>query len=477
IILLKKKNDYYLSDQISPGLHNVGVMLPYTGLHYMLFDKTVEPAFIMTSANPPGEPIVIDNREAVQRIGQEVDFFLFHNREIAQRCDDSVIRVHGQDRSIIRRSRGYAPSPVFLVNSQSHCTLGVGAEENVNSTIVYRDKAFVSQYIGDVENVETFQFLRETINQMIKLTHSNIQGIACDLHPQFITTKFAKELGEKLDCPVFQIQHHYAHMLSLMGEKGLTQAIGIICDGVGYGDDGRSWGGEILNCNLNGFSRLGHLEEQPMVGGDLAAKYPLRMVVGILRNEVDIQRWLISKSEYFPHGTNEIDVLLKQLQNPSRLPFTTSCGRILDAASALLGICFEMTYDGEPAMKLESAAEGGKDVLRLEPNLKGRIVDTTSIMLNVFENIGKYSVSDLAFSVESYLAKSLALLAVDNAKHLGFNLIGFSGGVAYNEHITKIISETLEENGLKLVVHNQVPSGDGGISLGQALAANNLLKS
>jgi hydrogenase maturation protein HypF len=326
-----------------------------------------------------------------------------------------------------------------------------------------------------VEKVETFQFLKEVIDTLMKLTNSRIEGVACDLHPQFITTRLAREFGEKFNCPVFQVQHHYAHILSLMGERGLDEAIGIVCDGVGYGEDGTSWGGEVLHCTLKGFSRLGHLEAQPMIGGDLAAKYPLRMAVGILRNEVDLYEWLTSKAERFPYGKKEVDVILKQLQS-SRLPITTSCGRVLDAASALLGICCERTYDGEPAMKLESAANGGEDVLRLEPRINGGIVDTTSMLLEVFNNVGKHSVSDLAYSVESYLARGLALVAVDEAKRVGLDIVGFSGGVAYNEHMTQTMREVLAESGLKFIVHDQVPPGDGGISLGQALAANNLLE-
>jgi len=471
IILLKKRDDYYLSELISPGLHNVGVMLPYTGLHVMLFDKVKEPAFVMTSANPPNEPIVTENDEAVKKLGPTVDFFLFHNRAIAQRCDDSVVRLHGKNQSIIRRSRGYAPEPIHLKHSVDRYVLGVGAEENVTSCVLLRDKAFISQFIGDVENIETLQFLKEATEHMLKLTNSRIDIIACDLHPKFVTTKMANELGNELQIPVIRVQHHYAHLAALMGEHNLTEMVAVVCDGFGYGLDGTAWGGEILYGNHEGFQRVGHLQEQPMVGGDLATLYPLRMAAGILYDSTNIEEWLLANSHHFPHGKEEVEVLLKQLERGVP-PKTTSCGRILDAVSAILGVCYERTYEGEPALKLESAAIGGKDVLNLKPELEGNVIKTTSMIEEVFRQRGKYPVADLAYSAQSYIAKSLAQLATEKAKHLSVKAIGFSGGVAYNEQITLTIKQVVEENGFTFVVHRMVPPGDGGTSFGQAIAAS-----
>ena len=314
IVLLKKRDDYCLSELVSPGLHNVGVMLPYTGLHAMLFDKVNEPAFVMTSANPPNEPIVTENAEAIKNLGSVVDFFLFHNRTIAHRCDDSVVRFNGEDLSIIRRSRGYAPEPIHLKLLVDECVLGVGAELNVTSCLLLRNKAFVSQHVGDVENLETLVFLKNSINHLTKLTNSKVEVIACDLHPKFTTTKLANDLGTKLECHVIPIQHHHAHIASLMGEWNLNEMVGIACDGFGYGSDGTAWGGEILHCNQEGFQRLGHLEEQPMVGGDLATLYPLRMVTGILYGEAYVEEWLLSNSDRFPHGKREVEVIIQQLE-------------------------------------------------------------------------------------------------------------------------------------------------------------------
>jgi hydrogenase maturation protein HypF len=471
IVLLKKRDDYYLSELVSPGLHNVGVMLPYTGLHVMLFDKVREPAFVMTSANPPNEPIVTENDEAIKKNGSIVDFFLFHNRAIAQRCDDSVVRLHGKNQSIIRRSRGYAPEPIHLQRSVDRCVLGVGAEENVTSCVLLRDKAFISQFIGDVENVETLQFLKETTKHLLKLTNSKIDVIACDLHPKFVTTKMAKDLGNELRCPVIPVQHHHAHLAALMGEHSIDEMVAIVCDGFGYGSDGTAWGGEILYGNHDGFRRLGHLQQQPMVGGDLATLYPLRMVAGILYDSANIGEWILTNSHRFPHGKKEVEILIKQLER-GVMSKTTSCGRILDAVSAILGICYERTYEGESAMKLESAAIGGKDVLNLQPELEENIINTTFMIEEVFRQRGKHSIADLAYSAQSYIARSLAQLAIEKAEHLSIKAIGFSGGVAYNEQITLTIKRVIEESGFTFVVHHVVPPGDGGTSFGQAIAAS-----
>jgi len=471
IVLLKKRDDCHLSELISPGLNNIGVMLPYTGLHAMLFDRVREPAFVMTSANPPNEPIVTENDEAVEKLGPVVDFFLFHNRTIAHRCDDSVIRIHGETQSIVRRSRGYAPEPIHLKRSVNRCVLGVGAELNATACILLRNKAFVSQHIGDVENLETLNFLKNAIKHLIRLTNSKVEVIACDLHPKFTTTKLAHDLGNEFDCPVVPVQHHHAHIASLMGEHNINEMVGITCDGFGYGSDGNAWGGEILHCRLGDFHRVGHLQEQPMIGGDLATRYPLRMVAGILHETVSIEDWLLSYSDCFPHGKTEVETILSQLKRSS-VPKTTSCGRVLDAVSAILGLCYERTYEGEPAMKLESAATLGKDALNLTPNLGGNALDTTSLIQEIFSQRNRHSVADLAYSAQSYLANGLAQLAMQEAERLGVKVIGFSGGVAYNEHITQKIRRAVEKSGFKFVVHEHLPPGDGGVSFGQAVAAS-----
>ncbi len=249
IVLLNKKSDYYLSALVAPLLHNIGVMLPYTGLHYMLFDKVTDASFVMTSANPPNQPIINDNDEALKTLGSTVDYFLFHDRRIAHRCDDSVLRTHGEHTVFIRRSRGYAPAPVLLKHHAKHCILALGGELNNTACILNGDKAFISQHIGDVENIETRDFLETASKHLVGLTNSRIDTVACDLHPKFTTTALAHQLAEENNWQLQQIQHHHAHVTALMEEHSVNEIIGVCCDGYGYGLDGEAWGGEILLCN------------------------------------------------------------------------------------------------------------------------------------------------------------------------------------------------------------------------------------
>ncbi|MDI6905039.1 MAG: carbamoyltransferase HypF [Candidatus Bathyarchaeia archaeon] len=474
IVLLNKSENYYLSDLIAPSLHNIGVMLPYTGLHYMLFDKVDEPAFVMTSANPPNQPIIRNDDEALRRLGETVDYFLFHNRQIAHRCDDSVIRLHNNHQVFLRRSRGYAPAPIILREKAKRCTVGLGGELNNTGCVLLGNKAFISQHIGDVENIETRDFLENATKHLIRLTNSRVEAVACDLHPKFTTTKLAQDLAEENDWQLIRVQHHYAHIAGLMAEHGVNEIIGVCCDGYGYGLDGEAWGGEILFCTQESldFKRLAHLQKQPLIGGDLATRYPLRVAAGMLHKKADIQNWLLQNQQHFPHGEREIEIILHKLGKESSTIKTTSCGRVLDAVAAVLGICYERTYEGEPAMKLESAAIKGKDMLKLEPIINGHVLDTTQMLLEIFENREKCSKADLAYSAHLYLARGLATLAVEKALENNVKTVGFSGGVACNEILALIMRKIVEASGLKFLVHEVVPPGDGGLSFGQAVVAS-----
>jgi hydrogenase maturation protein HypF len=471
IVLLNKKRDHCLSPLVAPDLHNVGVMLPYTGLHYMLFDSVDDAAFVMTSANPPNQPIVKDNDEALKTMGATVDYFLFHNRKIAYRCDDSVLRVHGALQSFIRRSRGYAPSPLMLKEKAEHCVVGLGGELNNSACVLLANKAFISQHLGDVENVETRAFLQETTNHLIRLTNSYVDTIACDLHPKFTTTCLAQELSEQNGWQLIRVQHHHAHVAALMMEHAVDEVVGVVCDGYGYGVDGDAWGGEILLCTRESpeFKRLAHLEKQPLLGGDVATRYPLRTAAGILSKKMAVDEWLFKHSNYLLHSETEAKLILQQLQKGVGTVQTTSCGRVLDAVAAILGVCYKRTYEGEPAIKLESIAINGKDVLSLKPLINGNVLDTTEMLHRIFENMDRFSTADLAYSAHAYLARGLASLAVEKALDHGVKAVGFSGGAASNQILAEVIRGTVEAAGLRFLVHEAVPPGDGGVSFGQAV--------
>jgi hydrogenase maturation protein HypF len=335
------------------------------------------------------------------------------------------------------------------------------------------NKSFISQHIGDAENVETRGFLQAAAQHLVRLTNSSVEAVSCDLHPKFTTTRLAQDLAEENGWQLVRVQHHYAHIAGLMLECGAEEMVGICCDGYGYGPKGEAWGGEILLCSdrVFGFKRLGHLQEQPLIGGDLATRYPVRMAAGILHGKEDVQDWLLENSLHLPHGEEEVEIILRQLRKSRGITRTTSCGRILDALSAVLGVCFERTYEGEPSMKLESAAVGGKDVLKMPPLVKFNTLDTTQMLLQIFESRKKFSKKDLAFSAHSYLARGLASLAVKSASECGVKTVGFTGGVAYNEIFTSILRQAIEAEGLHFVVHQAVPAGDGGLSFGQAVAS------
>lgn len=472
IVLLNKKTKAKISPLVAPNLHNLGIMLPYTALHHMLFDKTSDEAFVMTSANPPNQPIIKDNEEAQKKLNKVVDYFLFHNRKIANRCDDSVLRVHGNNSVFIRRSRGYSPKPIILKEKTKLNVLGIGGELNITSCILSGNKAFISQHIGDVENIETRNFLEKATNHLIRLTNSKIDIIVCDLHPKFITTQIAKDLSNKNGWDLVQLQHHHSHIAGLMVEHSINEIVGIVCDGYGYGINGEAWGGEIFLSvgKSNEIKRIGHLEKQPLIGGDLATRYPTRIVAGILNKEIDMSNWLLTNSKNLPYGETEAKLILHQMKSQINAIETTSCGRVLDAAAAILGICFERTYEGEPAIKLESVAIKGKDVLNLKPLFKNNSLLTTPLLLKVFNNKGRYSQKDLAYSVHKYLAEGLAELAINEAKEENIDYVGFSGGVACNQILSELIGKKIESEGLQFLVHRQIPPGDGGISFGQAVA-------
>jgi hydrogenase maturation protein HypF len=480
IVILKKKEPFPLSNLLSPGLDTIGVMLPYSGVHHMLLDNISDPALVMTSANLPGKPMIIDNQDALRLLGSIADFFLLHNREIANRCDDSVIKVMDRSFVFVRRSRGYVPESFLLPNGTSGCSVALGAEENTSAAVVRDNRCYPTQFLGDMGTRESVDALESSIRHMMKLLgRDSIDLIACDLHPSFETTRFAYELSTKENCDVVRVQHHHAHAASLMVERNLDSMVAITADGFGYGPDGSAWGGEILLTTLRGFERFGHLKPQLMPGGDLCAKFPARMVASVLRSRLEdreLRKLLLSLPKgSLPGGAEEIDMVLLQLDKKLLSPTSTSAGRFLDAAAALLGICSRRTYEGEPAMKLEAAASSGnpedaplsQTITSGEPSL-----DTSELLYEAFLHLRSgRDVADIAAAIEQALAQGLAYLAVDAATNKGLNVIGFTGGVALNRHITATIRGEVERAGLKFVINNALSPGDNGLSVGQAAVA------
>ena len=468
-IVVLEKRDPTAHTAIS-NIHTIGTMLPYTGLHHLLFERLVHPMLVMTSANSPGYPMVTGLDRAFAALAGVADFYLSHDRRIVNRCDDSVVRGG----YLIRLSRGYAPLRT-TVDLGPRCILGVGPELSANATI-YRDgHAVTSPHVGNVRNPETLAYLVETIGKLGDWLGARYDAVAHDLHPQFLSTRYARELADELGIPAVPVQHHVAHIASVTREP----CIGIAIDGVGYGADGTVWGGEIFAGAVPSFDRSGHLEVVPMPGGDLATRFPERMLYGVLPEDRVLDLLAL-------RGWTEIetDVLAKQTKRRINTPFTTSTGRALDAAAALLGICRERTYDGEPAMKLEAAAARGRATewtVELREEGGTLIVPTRALMGELADRYfeiarpesvgGRQAVDDLAASFQANLARGIALAAARVAEDRGIGTAALSGGVAINTAIRTTIIAALESRGLRCLLNERYPFGDGCISYGQCVMA------
>ena len=467
IVILKKKDDYPFPDSLSPGLHNIGVMLPYSPMHYLLFDEGDIDTYVMTSANIPGEPMMIKNEEIINGVN---DYSLVHNRQILNRCDDSVIRFRNDELSFIRRSRGYTPEPYTInydVNDLN--VLALGPELDVTFSIAKDNIVYPSQHIGNTNKPKTLNFLREAITNMERITKiDEFDVIACDLHPHFFTTRLAHELAEKYGADVIPIQHHHAHSVALANDSAIEEMVVIAADGVGFGSDGTSWGGEILYTDIKNFERMGHLEPQLMPGGDVATKYPARMLASILKDESLIKDY----SSYFKYGDMEIKNIFKQIDAGINVGITTSTGRVLDSMAVALEICHERTYEGECSMKLESAAYYSTKDLEIPAIIEDNILNTTEILREVvrlYQNGEKKA--DVAAAGQRAVASGLSELAIRSANKKSVNNIGATGGVFYNEAITNTVKTHIEGNDFNFIQHKNTCAGDGSVSLGQAIIA------
>ncbi|WP_340817928.1 carbamoyltransferase HypF [Methanolobus sp. WCC4] len=471
VVILDKKEDCDALAGIAPDLHNVGVMLPYSGIHNMIFRETSGNAYVMTSANVPGLPMVIDNDVAISDLTTVADNYLMHDLRIENRIDDSVIRSFSDDHVFIRRSRGYVPQPIELPFEVRPC-VGVGAE--LSNTLIFAsgNKAYISPHIGNTSHFETAGYHSEVFRRFSKLTSIKPERWGCDLHPHFNTTLFAKENGGDAVVPV---QHHHAHLVSLMADAKLdrdSRIIGIALDGVGYGSDGTVWGGEILEASYTDHKRLAHLKPHAMPGGDLCSYYPERMALSMLKGLVDDDELLELPFE-LKHGQKEARLVLGQLDKKINVIMSSSSGRVLDAASALLGICNYRSYQGEPAMKLESIARKAKErTLELPVTINDEVLDTGMLLFELYQRLDEHTVPELAWAFEDAFARGMAELAIRAAGRTGIDTVGLTGGVAYNEHISYCIRDVVEENGLEFISHSRLPCGDAGISLGQAIVAS-----
>ena len=482
VVLLRKKFKV-ISELVAPGLDRVGVMLPYTGIQTMLFRRLSEPALIMTSGNKPGLPMAITNEAAYKELGGLADYFLLHNRDIFNRSDDSVLRVIRSHPSFTRRSRGYVPDPIDIPFKKGTC-IALGAELRNAAAVVTSGKVFMTQYLGDIVNLEGLEFEKQALHIMRDLLNitRNPNVIGCDLHPEYMTSQYAQVISQETGVEAVRSQHHHAHIASVMAENMIPmeeEVLGIALDGAGYGQDMQIWGGEILKLTYSGFERLGQLEYLPMPGGDQCAYYPYRMLVAGLTNTVtdDIIRDITENhvENALPHGKKELELILRQSRKSNVLK-TSGAGRFLDAVASILDLTYYRTYEGEPSMRLEALiSKNVSDTLRFEPEISvigGKyVLKTSNILYNYLINKNRHKYSDIAYSAHKYLAEGMSKIVISASEATGIKKVAVSGGVLVNEFIVEIIHRTLSTTGLEVMFNRNVPPGDGGTALGQCCIA------
>jgi hydrogenase maturation protein HypF len=476
IVLLKKKREHDISQEVAPRNKNFGVMLPYTPLHYLIFEGNFL-ALVMTSGNITEEPIVIDNNDAFERLSPIADYLLVHNRDIYLRSDDSILRVIDGIPRHIRRSRGYVPVPVFL-KWEMEQILACGPELKNTICLTKGNCAFVSQHVGDLENLETLNFLELTVRHLKRILEIEPAIIAYDLHPEYLSTKFALE---QRDVKLIGVQHHHAHIASCMAENGVDETvIGLSLDGTGYGVDGRIWGGEVLICDLRDFERFCHLDYVPMPGGTAAIKEPWRMAISYLYHTYHEQLMGLDLDFLKSLNKKNVELILKMIERGFNSPLTSSLGRLFDGIAALIGLRHRVKYEGQAAMELEMAIEenGGSYypyeiredasswIFMHEPIIKGVVGDIRDGL----------SQGKISAKFHNTLLHMLSQTCVKIREKRGLNTVALSGGVFQNAFLLQGLTKMLKDNNFKVCTHSKVPANDGGISLGQAVIADAVRK-
>jgi len=504
IVLLTKK-EALLPEGVSPKNPCIGFMLPYTPLHYMLFYypnppsppfskggmggfKKVElggittnfDALVMTSGNIAEEPLVIHNDEALAKLSGIADAFLVHNRDIFMRVDDSVVRVmpNNSSLSFIRRSRGYVPDPIPL-HEEGPDVLGCGADIKNIFTLTKGSFAIPSQHIGDMENYETLQFFEESLRNLKDVYRVKPVALAYDLHPMYLSTRWAlRQEGIQ----TIGIQHHYAHVASVMAEKGLKEkVIGISFDGTGYGTDGNLWGGEFLIADIEGFTRVGHFKYIPLPGGEVAVKEPWRIAVSFIKDVAGDETIPCLKSIGFidRYGDKRIQDILKIIDQRQFSPLSSGAGRLFDAVSALMRVCDKNTFEGEAAIALEALTRPGiVDDYPVDIKLRDPIeIDFSQTVLKIMEDLAKGENKSI---ISSKFHNTLVTVIVRVVKRLSdlhvMKDVVLCGGVFQNMYLLERAMSSLTSMGMKVHIHEKVPTNDAGISLGQAYIIRERIK-
>jgi hydrogenase maturation protein HypF len=489
IVLLEKKDPFQkelegLASDIAPFNTCLGVMLPYTPLHYLLLEKGPK-ILIMTSGNRSGEPLSIENKDALDAFNHIADYFLFHNRDIYFRADDSIVRFQAGELRFLRRSRGYAPLPVFIKEKVPHI-LGCGAGLKSTICLTKENYAFLSQHIGDLDNYKILDFYKDSFNHLSNILDIKPYIIAHDIHPDYMSTIWANEFKKKSDqegsaINIIGVQHHHAHAVSCMAEHDLNEkVIAITLDGTGYGTDGKIWGGELLVCDRISFKRKAHLSYVPMPGGDAAVLEPWRMAVSFLFKAYgkDLSGLDIPFLQQMDKA--KIAFIVQMIEKKVNSPETSSAGRLFDAVSSMLCIRHTISHESQAAMELEAIAQKNDDVSypfdihRKKNEVDGDQleIDMIPCIKNIIEDIfNTKSRHDISFKFHKTMVDAFVEVSLKVRNETGISKAVLSGGVFNNDILLRGVILGLEQNNFTVYTHTKVPAGDGGISLGQAIAA------
>lgn len=469
IVLLRRRCDAPLSPLVAPHNRYLGVMLPYTPLHYLLLQQF--PALVMTSANLSDEPIAFEDADAGVRLAQIADAFLSHNRRIQTRTDDSIGRVMGGKALLLRRSRGFVPRALALPAEQPR-VLALGAELKSTFCLTRGDRAFLSQHIGDLKNQQVYASFADGIAHLQGILQLQPQIVAHDLHPDYLSSRYAEEL---VDLPRVAVQHHHAHLVSCLAENGVSgPALGVIFDGLGYGSDGRLWGGEFLLGDARGFQRLGHLAYLPMPGGDAATREPWRMAVAALvhayGDELPHLPWL---SEL---PAADLRLLRQMIAKGLNAPLSSSCGRLFDAVAALAGVRQRVSYEGQAALELEMALEGGAEAgeypFELQRQGQLLVLDPAAMIRALVADLQAGTAPGLLSArFHNGLARAIGRVCHTLRRQQGIGAVALSGGVFQNRYLTERTLDFLGQLDFTVYTHSLVPPNDGGLALGQAVIA------
>ncbi|MCX5676295.1 MAG: carbamoyltransferase HypF [Planctomycetota bacterium] len=486
IVLLRKRADHDLSALVAPASPYFGLMLPYAPLHYLLFEGDFPP-MVMTSGNLSEEPICREDDEAIRRLAGIADLYLVHNRPIQTVCDDSVMTVQRGRPLMLRRGRGFAPRPLALPVEAPGPILAVGPELKNAVCLVRGRQAFVSQHIGDLKNALAAGYFEATIDKMERLLEVRPAVIAHDLHPGYLSTRYARRRAAGESVRLIGVQHHHAHIASVMAENGLAgEVIGLAMDGTGYGPDGTIWGGEVLRASAARFERLGHLAYVALVGGDAAIEHPVRIAWAFLVQAYGPQEALRRRAGRLAR-VEEKDLRLwaEMMAKGVNSPPACGLGRLFDAVSVLADVCSDSSYEGQPAVELEAAAEGAPDdiapydygIIEGEgrsgaPAPEGWVIDTMPVIRGVVADVeaGRPR-AEISARFHATVAAMLAAAARRARSDTGLSRVALGGGCFANDRLVRTLAPRLEADGFEVFVHRDVPPGDGGVALGQAYVA------